>query len=78
MFRTPTLDVHLHLWSDPVEIDRHLRFRDWLRSHDADRAAYEALKRDLATQDWPTRNHYAEAKGPFIEAIVARAQAFHA
>ncbi len=35
--------------------------------------AYEQLKRQLATRDWADMNEYAEAKGPLIEAIVARA-----
>ena len=34
------------------EADRMLRFRDWLRSHDADRDLYAAEKRRLAEQTW--------------------------
>jgi len=73
MFRTPTLDVHVHLWAagDP-EIERTLRFRDRLRASPADREEYERLKRDLAARDWPDMNAYAEAKGPLIGEILAR------
>ncbi len=76
MFRTPARDVHVHLWSDPAEIERHLTFRDWLR-HDADdRARYEAVKRELATREWGDTNDYAAAKGPVIAAITERADAW--
>jgi GrpB-like predicted nucleotidyltransferase (UPF0157 family) len=71
MLRTPDLGVHLHVWADE-EIDRHLRFRDRLRASPEDRAAYERLKRELAPRDWADVNDYAQAKGPLIEAILAR------
>lgn len=74
MFRTPPRDVHVHVWpeSDP-EIERHLRFRDRLRENSADRAAYEQLKRELATREWGDMNEYAQAKAGLIDAIIARA-----
>lgn len=74
MFRTPQRDVHVHVWrdSDP-EVERHLRFRDWLRKSPEDRLAYERLKRDLAGRDWPDMNYYADAKGELIDEIIARA-----
>ena len=49
--------------------------RDRLRTSSADRELYAATKRRLAAQDWPTMNHYAEAKTEVIEAILARAAA---
>ena len=73
MFRTPELDVHVHVWaSGSPNIASDLAFRDRLRSSPEDRAAYEALKRELATRDWPDLNYYAEAKGPLIREILAR------
>ena len=73
MFRTPELDVHVHVWpSGSPSIAAHLAFRDRLRESGDDRAAYEALKRELATRDWPDMNHYAEAKGPLIREILGR------
>ena len=74
MVRTATLDVHVHVWSaeDP-EVSRVIRFRDRLRTDAADREAYERLKRDLAAREWEDMNAYAEAKGPLIEEILARA-----
>jgi GrpB-like predicted nucleotidyltransferase (UPF0157 family) len=71
MFRTPELDVHVHVWpSGSGDIAEQLAFRDRLRGSAPDRAAYEALKRELATRDWPDVNHYAEAKGALIREIL--------
>lgn len=74
MFRTPASDVHVHLWAhgDP-EIERHLGFRDRLRKSSEDRAAYERLKRELATREWSDTSAYADAKDGLIAEIVARA-----
>ena len=74
MFRTPSRDVHVHLWAgeDP-QVARTLAFRDRLRASPADRAEYERLKRELARREWSDMNEYAEAKTPLIEAILARA-----
>jgi GrpB-like predicted nucleotidyltransferase (UPF0157 family)/GNAT superfamily N-acetyltransferase len=74
MFRTPARDVHVHVWSDGnQEVDRTLAFRDRLRKSAADRREYERLKRSLAAREWDDMDHYANAKGPPIEAILARA-----
>lgn len=73
MFRNPQQDV-VHIWGDAdPEVTRYLRFRDRLRDSSEDRQAYEQLKRDLARRDWADMNHYAEAKGPLIADILARA-----
>jgi GrpB-like predicted nucleotidyltransferase (UPF0157 family) len=72
MFRTPARDVHIHVsppWS--LEIDRYLVLREHLRASPVARAAYEARKRELASRDWPTMDHYARAKGAVIEALIA-------
>ena len=34
---------------------------------------YESTKRVLAQRDWPTMQHYADAKTAVVEAILARA-----
>jgi GrpB-like predicted nucleotidyltransferase (UPF0157 family) len=75
MFRTPRRDVHVHIWgqSDP-EAERHLAFRDRLRSSSEDRTAYERLKRDLATREWSDMNEYADAKADLIAAIITRSK----
>ncbi len=75
MLRSPAKDVHVHVHPpDSPEIGRHLLLRDRLRIDAADREIYAAAKRRLATEDWPTMQHYAEAKGEVIEAIIARAR----
>lgn len=76
MFRTPEHDVHIHVWADSdPEVERYLSFRDRLRASNEDRAAYERLKRELATKAWSDMNHYAEAKGSLIEEILSRSGA---
>jgi GrpB-like predicted nucleotidyltransferase (UPF0157 family) len=73
MFRTPQRDVHIHVWADgDAEVDRYLVLRDRLRASSQDRAAYERLKRELASRAWDDTNHYADAKGGLIEALLAR------
>lgn len=72
MFRTPQLDVHIHVWAEgDEEVGRHLRFRDRLRRSAPDRVAYEQLKRQLARRQWRDMNEYAAAKGPLIDSILA-------
>lgn len=75
MFRTPDRDVHLHVVEagDPAAVD-YLLLRDHLRGDAADRELYERTKRDLLNREWPTANHYADAKTEVIEAIKARAR----
>ncbi len=70
MFQTPERDVHLHVWRSGSDDERrHLIFRDWLRTHPADRAAYEHTKRMLAGK-WPDMNYYANAKSEVIGRIM--------
>jgi len=75
MFRTPELDVHVHLWrAGSEDVDRHVLFRDWLRVDERDRGEYERLKRLLAQRDFDHTNEYADAKGDLIGEIMARAR----
>jgi GrpB-like predicted nucleotidyltransferase (UPF0157 family) len=74
MLRTRARDVHLHVFAlGSRENERHRLLRDWLRGDDADRELYAATKRELAARDWPTMQHYADAKTEVVEAILARA-----
>jgi GrpB-like predicted nucleotidyltransferase (UPF0157 family) len=76
MFRTPERDVHVHVFSEgSKEIDRYLDFRNHLRTEEADRKQYEALKRRLASQNWPNMDAYASAKGNLIESMIVKARA---
>lgn len=54
---------------------RHLAFRDWLRTHPDDAAAYAELKRQLATQHPHDIVAYVDLKTDFIRSIEARALA---
>ena len=75
MFRTPEKDAHLHIYSAGCpEIQRNLTFRDRLRRSIEDRRRYEQTKRELAAQEWPDMNAYAEAKTEVIESILAASQ----
>ena len=76
MFRTPAKDVHVHVFSaGSREIERYLLLRNHLREDEGDRELYARTKRDLARREWPSVDHYAEAKTEIIEGIIARAAA---
>lgn len=74
VFKGPDKNVNLHVFSDGCpEIDRMVRFRDWLRTDQADRELYERTKRELAAGEWKYVQDYADAKTAVVEEIVARA-----
>lgn len=50
-----------------------LRFRDWLRSNNADRDKYASVKRNLAQRQWRHVQHYADAKSSIVHEIMERA-----
>jgi GrpB-like predicted nucleotidyltransferase (UPF0157 family) len=67
-------DMNIHVFGPGCpEVDRMLRFRDRLRSDEADRRLYEWTKRELASQDWKYVQNYADAKSAVVEQILARA-----
>ena len=75
-FRTPDGVAHLHVFSAGCpETGRMVRFRDWLRTNDADRELYLQTKRELAARDWKYLQQYADAKTGVIEEIMTRATA---
>jgi GrpB-like predicted nucleotidyltransferase (UPF0157 family) len=76
MLRTPQKDVHVHVFSaGSPEIGRYLLLRDRLRQDEGERELYAQTKRELASKDWPSVDHYAEAKTEIIEGIISRAAA---
>jgi GrpB-like predicted nucleotidyltransferase (UPF0157 family) len=76
MFKGPDTNINLHVFSSgSSEVARMLRFRDWLRSHDADRLLYERTKRELAAREWRYTQHYADAKSAVVGEILRRARA---
>jgi GrpB-like predicted nucleotidyltransferase (UPF0157 family) len=75
MFKGPDTDVNLHVFSQGCpEIDRMLRFRDWLRGNAGDRELYAGTKRALAQQNWKFTQNYADAKTAVVEEILSRAR----
>ncbi|MEN8125894.1 MAG: GrpB family protein [Bacteroidota bacterium] len=61
---------HIHLVELKTEFwDRHLRFRNHLRSNNEDRDKYMELKMRLSEKDWNNGNEYADAKSEFIKDI---------
>ena len=66
--------INLHCYPpEHAEVRKYLLFRGRLRADAADRELYEATKRELATREWRDINYYADAKGPVIREILARA-----
>ncbi len=49
--------------------DRHIQFRDYLRTHPETRKAYETLKHHLAQREWKDGSEYADAKTEFIRKV---------
>jgi GrpB-like predicted nucleotidyltransferase (UPF0157 family) len=71
---------HIHLCeAGGEEESRHLAFRDFLRDHPEEAAAYEDLKHRLgpafSAGSFDSRNAYADAKSAFIEPLIERALA---
>jgi GrpB-like predicted nucleotidyltransferase (UPF0157 family) len=74
MFKGPDTDINMHAFSyGCVEIERMLRFRNWLRANSADRTLYARRKRELAQQTWEFTQDYADAKSAVVEDILTRA-----
>jgi GrpB-like predicted nucleotidyltransferase (UPF0157 family) len=74
MFKGPATDINLHVFSFGCpEIGRILLFRDWLRTHAADRDLYARTKLSLAGRKWDSVDDYANAKTAVIEEILNRA-----
>ena len=67
-------DVNLHVFTaGSGEIARMLGFRDRCRSHPEEFRLYRDTKQALANQVWRHMQHYANAKGEVVEAIIGRA-----
>lgn len=62
--------VHVFAAGDP-EIERHLRFRDYLRSNEGARNEYAKLKEALSEQFRDSRDDYTAGKASFIAEILS-------
>lgn len=73
VLKSERINVNLHVWSaGHSEIDRHLQFRDWLRTHPEDRDAYNNAKQRIAMGTFATMPDYAEAKNEIVQQIQNR------
>jgi GrpB-like predicted nucleotidyltransferase (UPF0157 family) len=69
----PGLSVNLHVFSaGSPELQRHLLFRDWLRTHPDDRAAYASLKAELAARGFTDVMEYNNHKAALVYDIYER------
>lgn len=66
-----THNVHIFEQSN-AEIDRHLMFRDWMRSHADDRRNYADLKQRLAEKFTYDIDSYCFGKDQFVSEIDAK------
>lgn len=76
-FRKGPANAHYHLHIVEVTSDfweRHLLFRDFLRTHPEGAQQYLELKKDLAAKYGTERESYTEAKTSFIEQVVEHAR----
>lgn len=66
-------DYHVHVFEqDSPEIERHLKFQNWMRAQEDDRNAYASLKQELALKYPHDRNAYCLGKEAFITSIDAK------
>lgn len=61
-------NVHVYQENDP-EIDRYLKFRDWMRSHFDDAESYATLKQELAKKFPEDILGYCNGKDAFVANI---------
>jgi len=69
-------NVHIFEEGHP-DVERHLRFRDYMRSHPEDAAAYSDLKKELVKQSSDDMERYCWGKEDFVKAIEVRAFLWH-
>jgi GrpB-like predicted nucleotidyltransferase (UPF0157 family) len=62
------VEIHCEFWN------RHLLFRDYLRTHTEVMREYADLKKRLAEREWQDGNEYADAKTEFIRRIEKQAE----
>ena len=76
LFKGRDIDINLHVFTAGcAEVDRMLKFRDWLRTSQEDRELYLRTKRELAARRWTYMQQYADAKTAIVKEIMARAEA---
>lgn len=74
MLKGPDIDINLHVFrKGSSEVERMLRFRNWLRNNNSDRDKYASVKRNLAHRKWKHVQDYADAKNSIVREIMERA-----
>jgi GrpB-like predicted nucleotidyltransferase (UPF0157 family) len=66
-----TFNVHI-FEKDHPDIERHLRFRDYLRTHSEERDTYSNLKKELVFRSKNDIEKYCWGKEDFIKSIEAK------
>ena len=70
-----SIGYHLHLVKAGSQFqERHILFRDYLRTNQEDARRYQVLKERLAFEYRDMREEYTNAKTEFIEAIIKEAK----
>jgi GrpB-like predicted nucleotidyltransferase (UPF0157 family) len=64
---------HVHVTEPHGEMWQRLAFRDYLRIHPEEAAAYARLKRRLAVEHRTDREAYTDAKSAYVETIMRKA-----
>ena len=64
---------HVHATEPDGEMWQRLAFRDYLRAHPAEAAAYECLKRQLASEHPADREAYTDGKSAYVESVMRKA-----
>ena len=64
---------HVHVTEQHGEMWQRLAFRDYLRVHPEEAAAYAELKRRLVVEYRTDREAYTEAKSAYVEAVMRKA-----
>lgn len=73
-FNGDTVTHHIHMTEIRNEFwQRHLLFRDYLRSNSETAEEYASLKKELAKRDWLCSNDFSQAKTEFIRSVEDRA-----
>ena len=65
------VNLHMVVLDSPFW-DQHLLFRDHMRMHPDDLAAYLEVKEDAASRCGNDIQKYGDFKGPWIDGLVAR------
>lgn len=68
-----THQIHIFLDSDAKNIDRHIAFRDFMRTHDKERNEYASLKMRLAQQFPYDIDGYCDGKEAFVKTVEKKA-----